>query len=175
MRWIALAALLLVSPAFAQTGSAVLTCGAPTAYTDGTPISGAITYRFYRGTTAGSQTTASPDQPSCAYTWPGLAVGTHYFSATAIVDGEESERSNVASKVIVATPNPPTNLTVQADTTAFVIVKSRDRVALVPVGTVAPGTSCDSTQQILGRFVVPRASVTFASSVQDEVILAACG
>jgi hypothetical protein len=88
----------------------------------------------------------------------------------------ESVASNVARKAIpTSTPNPPTGLTVQADNTAFVIVKSRDRVALVPVGTVAPGTACDGEQQVLGRYVVPRSAVTFGSSVQDEVLVASCG
>jgi hypothetical protein len=45
---------------------------------------------------------------------------------------------------------------------------------MVPVGNVAPGTACDTSQSVLGRFVVPRAAVTFVSSVVDEVVFAAC-
>lgn len=90
--------------------------------------------------------------------------------------GNTSGFSNVATKNNPApTPGNPTGLTVAADTTAFVIVKSRDRVAMVPVGNVAPGTACDSAQPVMGKYVVPRASVTFVSSVQDEVVFAACG
>ena len=176
MRYLIALAVLLASPAFAQTGAAVLSCTAPTQFTDGTAITGAISYRFYRGTTAASQTTASPAQTSCAFTFTALAVGTHWFSATATVAGVESAKTAAVSKVVSPpAPNPPTNLTVQADLTAYVIIKSRDRVALVPVGTVAAGTACDPSQPILDKFVVPRAAVTFVSSVTDEVLVASCG
>lgn len=177
MRYLVAAALwLLAWPAFAQTGTAQLSCTAPTTFADGSPISGAITYRFYRGTTAASQTTASPDQSTCAYTFTGLTPGTYYFSATAAVGGAESARSNVASKVIPnPIPSPPTNLAVQAaNNTAWTIVQSRDRVALVAVGTVAPGTACDASQPVLDKWVVPRAAVTFVGSVRPEVVVAAC-
>lgn len=176
MRLLVLAALLLASPCFAQTGTAELTCTPPTQNTDGTSISGAITYKFYRGTTATSQTTASAVQSSCAFTFTGLAVGTHFFSAAAVVGGVESARSNVVSKTITApVPNPPSGLTVTANLTAWTIVQSRDRVALVAVGTVAPGTACDASQPILDKWVVARESVTFAGSVRPEVVLATCG
>lgn len=94
----------------AWAGDATLTCTPPTTNTDGTAISGTITYKFYRGT-ATSQTTASAAQPGCAFVWTGLAPGTHYFSSTATVGGVESGRSNVASVTVPnPTPNPPTNL-----------------------------------------------------------------
>jgi hypothetical protein len=174
MRLVLALALLLASPAFAQTGQAVLSCTPPTQNTDGSAIVGTISYKFYRGTTATSQTTASPVQSSCAYTWTGLPAGTHYFSATATVGGQESARSVVASKTIVFTPNPPTSLTVAADLVAWTIVQSRDRVALVAVGTVAAGTQCDASQPVLDKWVVPRGAVTFAGSVRPEVVLASC-
>jgi len=58
--------------------------------------------------------------------------------------------------------------------TAWTIVQSRDRVALVAVGTVAAGTQCDSAQPVLDKWVVPRAAVSFAGSVRPEVVLASC-
>ena len=178
MRYLIALAVLLAGPAFAQTGTAVLSCTAPTQFTDGTaiPAGASVSFRFYRGTTAASQTTVSPVQTSCAFTFTALAVGTHWFSATATVAGVESAKTAAVSKVVLPpVPNPPTNLTVQADLTAYVIIKSRDRVALVPVGTVAAGTACDPSQPILDKFVVPRAAVTFVSSVTDEVLVASCG
>ena len=56
-----------------------------------------------------------------------------------------------------------------ADLYAYAITQSRDRVALVAVGTVAAGTVGDTTQLVLGKPVVPRASVTFLGSVKPEV------
>lgn len=159
----------------AQTGSAVLSCTPPTLNTDGSTISGAVTYRFYRGTTAASQTTASPVQTSCAYTFTALATGTHYFSATAIVGGVESAKSAAVSKVIVPpTPNPPSNLTVQQDQTAYIINQSDNRIVMVPAGTIPMGTVCDTTQQVLGKYVVDIATVTWAGSVRSRVAFASC-
>jgi hypothetical protein len=99
-----------------------------------------------------------------------------YAVSTRLTGWADSALSEFVSKVnsVPKTLEPPTNLTVSEDTTAFVIVKSRDRVAMVPVGTVAPGTACDSTQQVLGRYVVPRSAVTFVSSVRDEVVFGTC-
>jgi hypothetical protein len=167
-------AVLAVYPAMAQTGQAALTCTAPTQNTDGTPLAGAITYKFYRGATAASQTTASPVQTSCAYTFTGLPAGTHYFAATAIVGGAESVKTAPVSKVTASVPNPPTNLTVGAELVAYTIVQSRDRVALVAVGTVAPGTTCDPLQPVLDKHVIPRGSVTFLGTVRPEVVVASC-
>lgn len=101
-------------PAFAQApGTATIACTPPTTNTNGTPITGAvITYKFYHGTVQGTYPNVSPVQTSCAYVWPALAAGTHYFTATATVAGVESALSMSASKTILPTPNPPTNITV---------------------------------------------------------------
>lgn len=90
--------------------------------------------------------------------------------------GAVSAPSNVAWKANPPPlPGPPGNLAVQTDTTAYGLVITRDRVALVPVGNVAPGTMCDPAQPVLDKFVVPRASVTFADSVRPQAVVAACG
>lgn len=90
--------------------------------------------------------------------------------------GSISAFSNVVTKNNPApTPGAPGTLTVAADLTAWTIVQSRDRVALVAVGTVAPGTQCDSAQPVLDKWVVSRAAVTFVGSVRPEVVLASCG
>lgn len=106
-----IAGLLALVSFSAWAGDATLTCTPPTQFTDGTSITGTITYKFYRGTSATTQATASAVQPACAFTWTGLAPGTHFFSSTATVGGVESNRSNVTSVVVPnPTPNPPTNL-----------------------------------------------------------------
>lgn len=78
---------------------AVLSWVAPTTNTDGTPITGTLTYNVYQG--------LSP-------TITGLPDGaTVYFTVTAVEGGVESAKSNVVSKVFPpATPDAPSGLTV---------------------------------------------------------------
>lgn len=110
--WLAAVAALVALPALAQTGTATLVCTPPTTYTNGQPIGTAvISYKFYHGTVAGTY----PDtktSTTCGTTFTGLAVGQHFFAATAIVNGVESGLSNVASATVQPVPNAPTGLTV---------------------------------------------------------------
>lgn len=160
----------------AARDEARLTWVAPTTNTDGSAIGSPITYRVYRSSGAGSTSFAVQCQTSqVSASLLAQPVGVQNYRVTATVATIESAPSNVASKTIAApTPNPPASLTVQGDTTAWTIVQSRDRVALVAVGTVAPGAVCDAAQPVLDKWVVPRAAVTFAGSVRPEVVLASC-
>lgn len=172
---IALYGFFVTRPAMAQTGQAVLSCTPPTKNTDGSNITGAITYRFYRGSQT-NQATAGPVQTVCAYTFTGLAVGTHWFSVTATVGGFESAKSPPVSKVIPPTaPAPPTNLVVQPDNlTAYSLSQSPDRLVMLPVGTVASSTVCDGSMSANGLYRVPVASVTLAGNIRPPVVFAAC-
>lgn len=87
-----------------------------------------------------------------------------------------SGRSNVAAKNNPAPrPTPPAGLTVGADNVAWQIVQSLDMVAWNAVGVVAPGTSCDGAQQVLDKFLVPRASVTWYGNARPQAVFASCG
>jgi hypothetical protein len=81
------------------TGSAALSWTAPAKNTDGSTISGAITYNVYHGLSAAALTDKVPVN-GLAYTYANLASGTHYFAVTAVVGGSESALSAVGSKVI---------------------------------------------------------------------------
>lgn len=155
-------------------GSATLTCTPPTQNTDGSIITTPLSYRFRHGTVQGSY----PDvrsAPGCALVWDGFAPGTHFFVATAVsAAGVESAFSNAASKVITAAPNPPSALTVQQDLTAYVINQSRNRIVLVGAGSIPSGTACDTTQQVLGKYVVDIAAVVWAGTVRSQVVFATC-
>jgi hypothetical protein len=151
MRYLlALAALLLASNAFAQApNSAVLTCTAPTKNTDGSSISGAITYKFYEGANVSSFVNSSPPQTSCAYTWANLAPGTHFFAVTASVGGVESAMSNMPSKVVPApTPSPPTNLTV-TNPTAYEMRTTNGKLVAYAVGTTSLGSLCGTEERVV--------------------------
>lgn len=94
----------------------------PTTNTDGTAISGALTYRVYRSTGSGSTAFAFQCQTSAA-TASLLAqpVGLQNYRVTASVAGVESAPSNVASKTVVApTPNPPSNLSLLEQLLAWI-------------------------------------------------------
>lgn len=167
-------------PAAPQTPSrntASLSWVRPTQNADGSALAANVplTYTLYRR--VGQTDTAVCTTNAVTAGQLNLAVGEHCWVVTAkTATSAESSKSNAACKTVVdPTPGAPQSLTVAADATAWTIVQSRDRVALVAVGTVAPGTQCDANQRVLDKFVVPRSAVSFAGSVQPEVVLASCG
>lgn len=114
-----------VAPTQNTDGSALAKCASQTA-------TGACLRSFtvHRGASATALTDsrAVDDRNATAYTWTGLAAGTHFFGVRAVNgDGTTSDLSNTASKVITATqtrnsavtltvnplPSAPTGLTVQ--------------------------------------------------------------
>jgi len=152
-----LALIALAGPVYAQ-GSAVLSCTPPTKYTDGTTIASLASYKWYWGTAQGNYPNSkiTPSSGGCGTTISPLTPGPWFFVVTAIdTTGTESVVSNVATKTIAPPkPNPPTNLTVAADLTAWVLAPSTNRVALVAVGKFTAGTTCDPSQPVLDKFVV---------------------
>lgn len=176
MKLLALLLALCAGPAYAQH----LTCTPPTNNTNGSAFTAAqlpIKYKFYEGSTLGVYSNSTPLQSDCDYVFTGLAPGAHYFVATAVDNaGAQSAASVPASAVVPGpTPNPPGGLKVLTNTTAYTLVVSRNRVALIAVGTVAAGTVCDPTQPVMGLFVVPVEAVTFPGTVRPEAVVAACG
>lgn len=96
--------------------SAVLTWSPPTQFTDGTPITGAITYNVYQGTSATTLTkVASGVTGSTQTISTGLVDGATYFwSVTAVVGGVESAQTGPVSKTFSpGTPGVVVSLKVQ--------------------------------------------------------------
>jgi hypothetical protein len=115
--------------------------------------------------TTGAVTTATVDRP----------VGTHCFRAyTRTLAGAESAPSNVAQKIILAAPNPPSNLVATGDGFAYAIQQTPDQLGLVAVGRIPPGTQCDTSQAVLGKFRVPVSSVQWVGSARPVVVFAEC-
>ena len=112
-----------------------------------------------------------------------LGSGLHCFRAYARAsDGAtgflESVATNVVSRqVLPAPPNPPGSLVVQ-QLTAFTLVKSQDRLVMLPVGTVPGDTACIGSQVVVTDGVtyhaVPTNAVTFSGSVRPVVVFARC-
>lgn len=111
-----------------------------------------------------------------------LGPGSYCFRAlTVTTAGKQSAFSNVAMKTVPpaeAPPPLPPGLTVgDSARLAYTFVRTRDNMAAQAVGTVAPGTECMPEGFIAdGKLyrAVPRASVTFAGSVQPEAVFAEC-
>ena len=107
-------------------------------------------------------------------------VGTWYIGAkTVTITGVSSVMSNTAFIDVVASfpvPNPPTNLNLvaAAGVTASTITQTRDRIALVAVGTVSAAVPCDAAYSVNGQYVVPYDSVQWFGTVRSEVVVAPC-
>lgn len=113
-----LATLLCMGAAYA--GTANLTWIAPTTRTDGSALSGAVTYKVYRGTSSAAVASATTPIATVAtgttYTDASAPAGTQFYAVSAVdAAGVESAKTNAVSVVIpVAPPSPPTGLSVVA-------------------------------------------------------------
>lgn len=94
----------------ATTYTAHLTWTAPTKYTDGSNITGTISYRVTSGTLSQTATATALD-------WQNATPG-QCFTVSAIVGGIESDQSNPAC--LSAKPNAPASITVTVTTTVTV-------------------------------------------------------
>lgn len=93
---------LVCGAAFAQEPrNAVITLTAPTQYTDGTDIlpGTVVSYRVYQGTCGGQKSLVGEITETTTTITSGLEAGQHYgWEVTAVVNGEESARSNEGCK-----------------------------------------------------------------------------
>lgn len=100
--------------------------------------------------------------------------GTFCFRAKHVNEaGESSDWSNVAVKTVNATPLPPGDLIAQA-VTVYSVSKLTDGFLLLAVGKVPIGTSCDKTQTVNGKYVVPTSEVEWDTSNRAPVVVADC-
>jgi hypothetical protein len=93
-----------------ETRSATITFSAPTKYTDGSSIAQGtqITYRLYQGEKGQQKTLAATLTSTATKVSTGLEAGKEYcWQVTAVINGQESERSNEACKAF-AFPIPET-------------------------------------------------------------------
>jgi hypothetical protein len=92
-----------VTVAASNNGTAALTWTAPTANTDGTPVTPLSGYHIFYGTNPSSltQSISITGASTMSYEITGLSSGTWYFAVAAdAADGTESAPSNVGSKTI---------------------------------------------------------------------------
>lgn len=101
----------VVVPPTSGAGNATITWTIPTVDTDGKPIQKITGYNLYYGTSPANLATKNslPPTPQ-SVTVSNLASGTYYFAMTTCVSdcskGNESDRTNLASKAVSANPDP---------------------------------------------------------------------
>lgn len=168
-------ATLWLTAGVAHAGTATLTCIAPTTRTDGSALTGAVTFKVYRGTSSAavaSATTPIAMPATCAYTDTAAPSGTVFYAVSAVDSaGVESAKTAAVSVVIpVALPSAPTGLTataVIADTTVFKQRQAVDGFVMVAIGTAPPLTQCSATNSVTdttGTYTaIPRSAVTLRS------------
>jgi hypothetical protein len=167
--------------AAAQAATAQLTCAAPTQNTNGTPISAMLTYKAYWGTSATSLANASAlAGPGClgSVVVPDPAAGTsitYHFAVTAIANGQESAKSNVATKAFttpIQMPNPPTLLlTLGGDVNVASPNYTNFSWKLgAKAGTIAPNIKCDASRKIGEDYYRVTGPVVWTSGKKDYVV-----
>lgn len=90
-----------------------VTCTAPTKNTDGSTITGAITYSLYGALQGQTKTKLFSGKTTCDFTHPNVAVGVQEYYVTATVANVESAPSTTANVTVPPpTPNAPTGTVV---------------------------------------------------------------
>lgn len=168
--------LLLIFSTTAMAGTVELTCTKPTQNTDGTPLTDLAGIRFYESQVSGGPYTLILDTPDCAASLVRTS-GTYFYVATAYNEaGVESVYSGEASKAVVDTPDPPTNLVVLAgNLAAYTYSQTADVIRTYQVGTVPEGTACDTTMSVNGLYRVDVSEVSFIGGAQATIAFAECG
>lgn len=174
--------LFVLMPFAAHATDVQITCTPPTTFANGStiPAGTAISYRFFGALQGQTKTLLNGTaRTTCANTWASAPAGTVCATVTAIIAGVESDPS-AESCIAIAAPKPsapgaPTLTLAAVTPTVFTLVKTKDRLAALPIGTVPVGTPCDSTQPVLGLYVVPVASVTWSGNARTLAVLASCG
>ena len=182
MRYVFAFALSLMA-SIAYGGTATLNWVAPTTNTDGSAITGAISYKVYgaaQGSTKALLATVS------ALTWQHTNAPngtTQCYQVTATVNGAESARSVESCKLIpVPVPNPPTITTIEVVagiglTPAFKILADGSRstavAGFVPMGKACTGPVAFTYRGKSYRRVAP-SDVKWWNTAASPDVAAAC-
>lgn len=176
--------------------SKTITWTAPTGFTDGKPFGFDAEHPLLDGyyiylaknpivTTGDAGLVKIDIEHSTLTTWilECLEPRTRYFvrMTSYVPSGSDKAESAFSGEINFTTsgppivPNPPENLQISEENlTAYTLVQTKDRIALLPVGTAVPGTPCDGEQNVKGLYVIPRDSVQWAGSVRPQVVVAQC-
>jgi hypothetical protein len=146
----AVALFLIAGKAFA--GTATVSFTAPTLRTDGSPITGALTYRYEVGTCPSLATiNHTMTQAATSYTVT-LPPGTYCFRVFAIeAGGGTSGPSNIPTKTITIAPPVPLIITISSN--GYVLKQwsdGRKVFSLAGSGSVPLGIACEPLPGLTG-------------------------
>jgi len=155
--------LLLAFPAAA--GEMDVTWTAPVTNCDGSQLTNLAGFDVRWGT--GTQNL--PDPAVTGHVITGLPPGDWWVGVSAYnSDGEWSQ-------FITATKTVTPEEFVTTGTVVYTFVKRENGIIVLPVGSIALGVMCDAGQSVNGKYVVPRAEVTWSGLTRPTVVVADCG
>ncbi len=170
-----------------STGSAVVSWLAPTANTNGTPLTNLAGFRVYYGTSSTSltQSTTVNNMAARSATISPLVPGTWYFKVRAFNSSQvESNDSNLASKTVAGataantvgiTIAPATGLRTYATTVYDVVRSGSTYVRGVAVGRIAVGSPCVASFTVGNNYYqVTRSQARYSSTPRSNVVVARC-
>jgi len=177
-------ALALLFPVAALAATLNIAWQAPTTCSDGSPIAQCPLTKFtiYSGLQGATKTVlANPGPTTTGFAALNTPPGTWCVEMTASSAGGESAHTAEVCKTIAApVPAAPSGvtLTVTAGTTAFTLLKQKDAMVMIPVGTIASQTVCIADEAAMAHGVVynavPQSAVTFSGSVKPDIVFGQC-
>jgi hypothetical protein len=170
-------------------GAATLSWTAPTARTDGNPLTNLASYEVHTGTTATNLVfVKSIPAPATSNVVGNLLAGTWYFGMKSVdATGLKSVMSNIASKVVsvpsgsaavtvtvtVAPPNPPVLSTIVVK--VWEVQQKWYGTAVVRVGSVPLGEACnDVVIRTYYHEILDRSAISFTGKYRGTRPLGKC-
>jgi hypothetical protein len=162
-------------------GTATLNWVAPTTRTDGSEITGTLSYKVY-GALQGATKALIGTATTTTFVHSGATGGqTWCYAATAVetvgtTASPESVPSNEACKAIpISPPNPPSGLVVTS-VVAYRVIQLPHLAYLRRVGTVPLGTQCGVESAVDGYYLIDRKDIKFLRGRSKRGTFAAlCG
>lgn len=108
------------------------------------------------------------DPSATSYTKTNVFPGSYAYMITAYNSAGEESRPGLMLNIVSDT------LTTIAPT-VYAVQHFENKFLLLPVGTVALGLSCIKEESVNGHYAIARDVVTWAGSIQPEVVVAKCG
>lgn len=138
------------------------------------PPTAGVTYNVYEGLTPTAMVKVMSGLTSNHLVWtgPDLTIG-YWYSITSVSNGVETPIGGVIQMSYPAPVLTAQGLKAQS-AVAYTLIQTADHYIALPVGNIPIGTPCDSTQNILGYSVIPRAAVTWYGTVKPLVVVATC-
>lgn len=178
--WLLLAFLAL--PAYAT--DLTLNWTAPTKNTDGTPITGVLSYNIYGGACGSMLALLTSGITTTTNVRANVNPGNWGYAVSAVVASQESAQTAPVCTTVAAplpVPGSPGGLTVTLATTstiAYMMPTGENTFAPLIVGSAPLATSCDATHSVqaagVAYYVIPWTAVTYSGALKPHTVYANC-